>query len=54
MAKRIITNGKYNVVTCDDCGCVFAFDKADLEPDGKTIACPQCGAIKEAPSKETK
>ena len=41
MAKRIIENGKYNVITCSECGCKFAFDKADIETDGKVL-CPQC------------
>ena len=41
IAKRIIENGKYNVITCSDCGCKFAFDKVDLEKDG-TVTCPQC------------
>lgn len=41
MAKRVITNGKYNIITCSDCGCVFSFDKADIETNGKVI-CPQC------------
>ena len=48
MAKRIIQNGKYNVVTCTDCGCVFAFDKVDIEvdADGKSIiVCSQCDAV---------
>ena len=48
MAKRIIQNGKYNVVTCTDCGCVFAFDQVDVEvdTDGKsTITCPQCETV---------
>lgn len=41
MAKRIIENGKYNVITCSDCGCKFAFDKVDIETNGK-VTCPQC------------
>ena len=41
MAKRIIENGKYNVIICADCGCKFSFDKTDIESDGKVI-CPQC------------
>jgi predicted Zn-ribbon and HTH transcriptional regulator len=41
MAKRIIKNGKYNVVTCKECGCEFAFDKIDIETNG-TVTCPQC------------
>lgn len=41
MAKRIIENGKYNVITCSDCGCKFAFDKTDVETNGK-VTCPQC------------
>lgn len=43
MAKRIITNGKYNLVTCDECGCEFAFDKTDVDENG-IVTCPQCGA----------
>ena len=41
MAKRIIENGKYNMITCSECGCKFAFDKVDVETDG-TVTCPQC------------
>ena len=44
MAKRIIENGKYTVVTCSDCGCKFTFDKVDVETDG-TVTCPQCDTI---------
>ena len=40
-AKRIIENGKYNVVTCSDCECKFSFDKRDIEANG-TVICPQC------------
>ncbi len=45
MSKRIITNGKYNLITCADCGCVFAFDKTDIitkENGDKVVTCPQC------------
>ena len=55
MAKRIIENGKYNVVTCDECGCKFAFDKVDIEYDAEEVAfvtCPQCGATKAPEIKE--
>ena len=41
MAKRIIKNGKYNTITCTDCGCEFAFDAVDIEENGMVI-CPQC------------
>ena len=41
MAKRIIKNGKYNTITCSDCGCEFAFDAVDIEENGMVI-CPQC------------
>ena len=41
MAKRIIVNGKYNLIECSDCGCQFAFDNVDIEADG-TVTCPQC------------
>ena len=34
MAKRIIENGKYNLITCSECGCKFAFDKVDVKTDG--------------------
>ena len=43
MAKRIIEYGKYNVITCTDCGCKFAFDQTDIEESGK-VTCPQCSA----------
>ena len=36
-----LENGKYNVITCTDCGCKFSFDKADIETNGNVI-CPQC------------
>ena len=42
MAKRVIENGKYNLVVCSDCGCKFAFDKIDVDSNNK-ITCPQCG-----------
>ena len=41
MAKRIIKYGKYNVITCTECGCEFAFDSIDIETNGK-VTCPQC------------
>lgn len=41
MSKQIIENGKYNIIICSDCGCKFAFEKADIEESGKVI-CPQC------------
>ena len=41
MAKRVIKNGKYNVITCSDCRCEFSFDSIDIEPDQKVV-CPQC------------
>jgi PHP family Zn ribbon phosphoesterase len=42
MAKRIIEYGKFNVITCTECACKFAFDSTDVEDNGKVI-CPQCG-----------
>jgi hypothetical protein len=50
MSKRIITNGKYNVVKCPEntgCGCEFSFDKEDIITNtagAKVVTCPQCGA----------
>ena len=47
MAIRIIENGKYNKITCDEenggCGCIFSFDRVDVNENNKVI-CPQCGA----------
>ena len=45
MAKRIIENGKYNIITCSDCGCKYAFDSTDIERDEVSawVTCPQCG-----------
>ena len=51
MAKRIIENGKYNVVTCSDCSCKFAFDSIDVETDG-TVTCPQCNTVNKATIKK--
>ena len=48
MAKRIIEYGKYNVITCTECGCKFAFDNIDIETNG-TVVCPQCGKENPAP-----
>ena len=42
MSKQIIENGKYNIITCSDCGCKFGFEKTDIEESGK-VTCPQCG-----------
>ena len=47
MAKRIIKHGKYNVVTCLECGCEFSFDKVDIiEQKDATpcVVCPECNA----------
>ena len=41
MSKSIIKNGKYNIITCTECGCEFSFDKIDIESNGNVI-CPQC------------
>ena len=41
MSKQIIENGKYNIITCSDCGCKFTFDKTDVKENGK-VTCPQC------------
>ena len=45
MAKRIIEYGKYNIITCSDCGCKFAFDASDINEVGK-VTCPQCDTEK--------
>ena len=45
MSKRIIEYGKYNKITCADCGCKFSFDKEDIitkENGAKVVTCPQC------------
>lgn len=40
MSKRIIENGKYNLITCSDCGCKFSFDEEDII--NEKVTCPQC------------
>ena len=55
MSKQIITNGKYNIVTCTECGCVFAFEKTDVETNAsgaKVVTCPQCNKENPSPAKE--
>ena len=45
MSKRIIEYGKYNKITCADCGCKFSFDKEDIITNAagnKVVTCPQC------------
>lgn len=44
--KRILEYGKYNLITCKDCGCKFSFENKDVEDkDGKKIViCPLCDA----------
>ena len=39
--KRIITNGKYNQVTCTNCGCIYSFEATDITED-KKVTCPHC------------
>lgn len=51
--KQILKYGKYNVVTCSDCGCEFSFDKVDVKEDG-TIECPCCKTQNTAPVKPEK
>ena len=43
MAKQILENGKYNVITCTDCGCKYTFEKVDIRATG-AVSCPQCEA----------
>ena len=38
---QVMKNGKYNEATCQACGCVFSFDKIDIEDENK-VKCPQC------------
>ena len=35
--KRIIENGKYNIITCSECGCKFSFDITDVENNMVTL-----------------
>lgn len=48
--KQILKYGKYNIVTCTDCGCEFSFEKSDVK-DGK-VKCPCCETENTAPTKE--
>ena len=54
MSKQILTNGKYNIVTCAECGCVFAFGQTDVETNAngdKVVTCPQCNKENPSPAK---
>jgi PHP family Zn ribbon phosphoesterase len=49
--KQILKYGKYNFVTCTDCGCEFSFDKTDIDTNNK-VSCPCCNKEIDAPVKE--
>ena len=44
--KPGIVKDKEWVITCHECGCVFAFDRKDIYPDQKEVVlivfCPTC------------
>ena len=50
MARRIIKRGTKEVITCDNCGCLFSYEKEDLinvDTDNykgfkEYTICPQC------------
>lgn len=44
---RIIEKGTIQKIQCGECGCLFSFEKEDIEikNDCKTIKCPQCNNI---------
>lgn len=54
---HIIENGTKQKTQCSECGCIFSFEKEDIEiirnynpykeynPIRKTIKCPQCSNI---------
>lgn len=45
--KQILEPGKYNTLTCSDCGCKFTFDKSDLDENNQTT-CPCCDKLLKA------
>ena len=40
MSKRIVEYGANAIITCNECGCTFVFEKEDVK-DGK-VTCPFC------------
>ncbi len=54
---HIIENGTKQKTQCSECGCIFSFEKEDIEIIGnyhphkeynsmrKTIKCPQCNNV---------
>lgn len=47
---RIIKHGKYMTCSCYNCGCIFTFEKEDVQTEeiGKNeytrgVQCPDCG-----------
>lgn len=52
MAKTILKPGKYQVITCADCGCEFTFENVDLDDNNK-VTCPCCGTLCQATVKPT-
>lgn len=48
MAKRIISDGTDTYrATCDECGCVFTYERGDVHHNymhsADHVSCPQCG-----------
>lgn len=44
---HIIKKGTKQKIQCGECGCLFSFEKEDMEiiNNCKTIKCPQCDNI---------
>ncbi len=47
---KIIENGStHQRKRCEDCGCVFEFDKVDMKlyptVNDYRLSCPECGAV---------
>ncbi len=47
---HIIQKGTKQKIQCSECGCIFSFEKEDIEITDwnsmrKTIKCPQCNNI---------
>ena len=40
MSKRIVEYGNDSLITCNECGCKFVFEKEDIK-DNK-VTCPFC------------
>lgn len=39
---KIIKHGRLRQCTCCHCGCIFTFEKEDVNECGEFVKCPDC------------